>query len=307
MVMKRLHVSKQLSPRLRRHITFFSSLGCAAIIGLAAGGSQLQSWYSHEAENERQLQSLYPKDLVFEEPYIDEPVGKKFGCLLHVIGVLYMLMGLNTVCDVYFAGSIDKLVDAWQMTADVAGATFMAAGGSAPELFTSLIGATIAMNDVGFGTIVGSAVFNVLFVIGLCGYVAKGNIDLTWWPLFRDCTYYICSLAVLAAFTADQVIKVWEAVILFSLYLGYIVIMFFNTRLQAIAYGVQRSTSSSQVTHVKPVTTVLGVESEDGKPQAVQDNYVEPEKIKATAMEDATTEAVKSPSSPQKSTDIEAP
>lgn len=42
-----------------------------------------------------------------------------------------------------------------------------------------------AQNDVGFGTIVGSAVFNVLFVIGLCGYVAKGNIDLTWWPLFR--------------------------------------------------------------------------------------------------------------------------
>ena len=42
----------------------------------------------------------------------------------------------------------------------------MAAGGSAPELFTSMIGVFIAFSDVGIGTIVGSAVFNILFVIG---------------------------------------------------------------------------------------------------------------------------------------------
>ena len=40
----------------------------------------------------------------------------------------------------------------------------MAAGGSAPELFTSIIGVFIAQSDVGIGTIVGSAVFNILFV-----------------------------------------------------------------------------------------------------------------------------------------------
>ncbi len=39
----------------------------------------------------------------------------------------------------------------------------MAAGGSAPELFTSFIGAFISRSNVGFGTIDGSAVFNVLF------------------------------------------------------------------------------------------------------------------------------------------------
>lgn len=143
---------------------------------------------------------------------------------------------MNTVCDVYFAGSIDLLCDAWNLTPDVAGATWMAAGGSAPEFFTSIVGATIAQNDVGFGTIVGSAVFNVLFVIGLCGYVAKGNIELTWWPLFRDCTYYICSLAVLAAFTFNQLIEAWEAAILFSLYIGYVSFMFVNKPLNVWAY-----------------------------------------------------------------------
>merc|ERR1719199_1931866 len=90
------------------------------------------------------------------------------------------------------------MVNKWDIKPDVAGATFMAAGGSAPELFTSLIGAVMSESDVGFSTIVGSAVFNVLFVIGLCGFAAKVPIKLTWWPLFRDCTYYIIGLSVLA-------------------------------------------------------------------------------------------------------------
>ena len=34
----------------------------------------------------------------------------------------YMVLGLNTVCDVYFAGAIDLLCDAWDLTPDVAGA-----------------------------------------------------------------------------------------------------------------------------------------------------------------------------------------
>jgi sodium/potassium/calcium exchanger 2 len=102
----------------------------------------------------------------------------------------------------------------------------MAAGGSAPELFTSLIGAVVTTNDVGFGTIVGSAVFNVLFVIGLCGWAADKPIKLTWWPLLRDCTYYILGLFLLAIFSnTDQGIVFWEAAVLFSAYICYCLLM----------------------------------------------------------------------------------
>ncbi|KAI1240308.1 Sodium/potassium/calcium exchanger 3, partial [Lamprotornis superbus] len=58
------------------------------------------------------------------------------------------------------------------LSEDVAGATFMAAGSSAPELFTSVIGVFITKGDVGVGTIVGSAVFNILCIIGVCGLFA---------------------------------------------------------------------------------------------------------------------------------------
>jgi sodium/potassium/calcium exchanger 2 len=89
------------------------------------------------------------------------------------------------------------LIKRWNIGPDIAGATFMAAGGSAPELFTSFIG-TFNQSAVGFGTIVGSAVFNVLFVIGTCAVASKEVLELAWWPLARDCTYYCTSLLTLA-------------------------------------------------------------------------------------------------------------
>jgi K+-dependent Na+/Ca+ exchanger-like protein len=91
------------------------------------------------------------------------------------------------------------------------------------------------MSDVGSSTIVGSAVFNVLFLIGLCGFVAKEAIELSWWPLFRDCTYYIFGLVILAFVVWDRKISVWEAAVLFGAYILYCTIMCFNSRLEALA------------------------------------------------------------------------
>ncbi|CAE7174824.1 SLC24A2 [Symbiodinium pilosum] len=234
---------RELKPSARRKINAICSLGVA--VALVALGF-VEEFRHETSSTARRLagnqtasdlpENFYPDDLLLNKPYGEEPVGKKFLALVHCVGIAYMVLGLNTVCDVYFAGSIDILCDTWNLTPDVAGATWMAAGGSAPEFFGSMIGATIAQNDVGFGTIVGSAVFNVLFVIGLCGYVAKGNIELTWWPLFRDCSYYITALGVLASFTYDQVIEAWEAVILFIMYIGYVCFMFFNKPLNVWAY-----------------------------------------------------------------------
>ena len=51
-----------------------------------------------------------------------------------------MFMALSIVCDEFFVPALEVIIDKLQITEDVAGATLMAAGGSAPELFTSIIG-----------------------------------------------------------------------------------------------------------------------------------------------------------------------
>ena len=159
----------------------------------------------------------------------------------YAFGILYLFLALAIVCDEYFVPALEEMSGEHQLnlSLDVAGATLMAAGGSAPELFTSLFG-TFNRSSVGFGTIVGSAVFNVLFVIGMCSLLSKEVLQLTWWPLFRDSSYYAISLLVLAIFVGvvtPEEVELWEALILFGMYFGYVGIMYFNEKLYNLFTG----------------------------------------------------------------------
>jgi len=249
-----------------RKVRFASS--AAAVLGLTACAAFSESWQGavlHEGDGtprhdesagslagpsakHRRLEdggiSEYVTDPLIDKPY--KHADNRWWIFVHIIVIGYMLLGLNTICDSYFTGALDTMVATWHIKPDVAGATFMAAGGSAPELFTSLIGTTISESDVGFGTIVGSAVFNVLFVIGLCGFAAAMPIKLTWWPLARDCTYYIVSLIILAIFArTGHEIELWEACILFMSYILYCTLMYFNSFFEAKLGLGEKDESSS--------------------------------------------------------------
>ncbi|KAL6731164.1 hypothetical protein Aduo_002064 [Ancylostoma duodenale] len=152
--------------------------------------------------------------------------------LLHVCGLIYMFVSLAIVCDEFFVPSLAVLTEKLAISDDVAGATFMAAGGSAPEFFTSVIGVFIAQNNVGIGTIVGSATFNILCVLACCTLFSTTVLQLTWWPLFRDVSIYILALLMLVLFFMDEKITWPEALSLFIVYLVYCTIMKFNVVLE---------------------------------------------------------------------------
>ncbi|XP_026104607.1 sodium/potassium/calcium exchanger 4-like, partial [Carassius auratus] len=157
---------------------------------------------------------------------------KSGGVLLHIIAALYMFLALAIVCDDYFVTSLEKICEKLNLSEDVAGATFMAAGSSAPELFASVIGVFITHGDVGVGTIVGSAVFNILCIIGVCGIFAGQVVLLTRWAVFRDSFFYILSVVALIVFIYDEKIVWWESLVLVLMYAVYILIMKFNASMQ---------------------------------------------------------------------------
>ena len=152
------------------------------------------------------------------------PADPKGLAAVYALGVLYLFIALAIIADDFFCPSLDDIADRMKLSPDVAGATLMAAGSSAPELFTSAVG-TFLRSDVGFGTIVGSAVFNLLFVVGVCVLATKVPMNLTWWPLLRDSSFYILTLIVLAIFfgvNTPQRIEWYEALTLFLLYFVFI-------------------------------------------------------------------------------------
>ncbi|KAJ8871918.1 hypothetical protein PR048_028258 [Dryococelus australis] len=119
-------------------------------------------------------------------------------------------------------GVVIYCVAALNMSNDVAGATFMAAATSAPELFVNVIGTFITEGDIGVGTIVGSAVFNILAVAACCGIGAGIVVPLDWWPLTRDCLAYGVTVALMICIIHDERVEWYEALILVLLYIVYI-------------------------------------------------------------------------------------
>ncbi|XP_070848765.1 sodium/potassium/calcium exchanger 2-like isoform X1 [Chaetodon trifascialis] len=205
-------------------------------------------------------QGEYPPDIFTIEE------RRQGAVVLHMFGMIYMFIALAIVCDEFFVPALTVITEKLTISDDVAGATFMAAGGSAPELFTSIIGVFISHSNVGIGTIVGSAVFNILFVIGMCAIFSKEILNLTWWPLFRDVSFYILDLILLIIFFLDNIISVWESVTLLSGYAAYVIFMKFNGKVEGF---VKDCMNKNQVVEVevqpKDEKASPGAPEDDGK------------------------------------------
>ncbi|KAM4603889.1 sodium/potassium/calcium exchanger 2-like [Polymixia lowei] len=173
--------------------------------------------------------------------------------VLHMFGMLYMFISLAIVCDEFFVPALTVITEKLAISDDVAGATFMAAGGSAPELFTSVIGIFVSHSNVGIGTIVGSAVFNILFVIGMCALFSKEVLNLTWWPLFRDVSFYIIGLLMLIYFFLDNQITVGESISLLLCYFTYVTFMKFNADVEQV---IKRMMDGNQVDELESAPKV---------------------------------------------------
>ncbi|XP_077597844.1 sodium/potassium/calcium exchanger 2 isoform X7 [Stigmatopora nigra] len=195
-----------------------------------------------DEEGHNASQGSYPTDL------FDLSQRRKGAVAMHMFGMIYMFIALAIVCDEFFVPALTVITEKLGISDDVAGATFMAAGGSAPELFTSIIGVFISHSNVGIGTIVGSAVFNILFVIGMCAIFSKEILNLTWWPLFRDVSFYILDLILLIVFFLDNFISVGESVTLLSGYAAYVIFMKFNSTVEGF---VKSCMNKNQVVEVE--------------------------------------------------------
>lgn len=168
----------------------------------------------------------------FPSPIIG-PTGRKYGGILIYIAIcVYSFLGLAIVCDKYFVKSLNRICEELKLSSDVAGATFMAAGSSAPELATVIIGVFLAQDDIGISGVIGSAVFNVMFVIAMCGLFATTALYLNWWPLCRDCFFYYISIIIMLVAIANESINWFESVLLLVTYVIYCIALYYNESLE---------------------------------------------------------------------------
>merc|ERR1719461_2822071 len=176
-------------------------------------------------------------------PYDNLSGGDRFGRgLLYITLMVYLFIGVAIASD-KFMESIEMItaqekevsvkdprtgktqvviVKVWNET--VANLTLMALGSSAPEIMLSVIeiwAKGFKAGDLGPGTIVGSAAFNLFMIIGLCMYVIPDDevrkikhlrvfIVTATWSVFA----YIWLYVILAPISRGRV-ESWEGILTF--------------------------------------------------------------------------------------------
>ena len=137
--------------------------------------------------------------------------------------ILLMLLAfylLAEICDKYFVESLEKISKRLSLSPEASGATFMAVGSSAPELFVSLLALFKPGEEaMGAGTIIGSAIFNILVITGAS--IAVRQDFIIWQPVIRDMLFYSFTIIALLFTFRDGSITLIEILMFLSLYFIY--------------------------------------------------------------------------------------
>jgi len=150
---------------------------------------------------------------------------------LYALALITSFYLIAQVSDRYFVISLDQIAKRFNMSHDMSGATLMAIGSSAPELFVAIIALLRpgGHEEIGVGTIVGSALFNLLVIIGVS--VIVKDAKLQWQPILRDLLFYTLAIVTLYVVFIDGMITMPESLLLMSLYGGYILAVIYWRKL----------------------------------------------------------------------------
>lgn len=103
----------------------------------------------------------------------DKPKRSLLKCVLFTVGGLAgIIIGGQFVVD-----SATRIATGFGMSETLVGLTIVAVGTSLPELVTSIVAAKKGESDIAIGNVVGSNVFNILFVLAASAAITPMNIN----------------------------------------------------------------------------------------------------------------------------------
>ena len=154
------------------------------------------------------------EEMKVEKGSSKEPIAKSI--LISIIGIIGIIIGGNLVVD-----SARDIALTLGMSENLIGLTIVSIGTSLPEFVTSVIAAKKGESDIVIGNIIGSNIFNILFVLGISSIIHSINVtpivyfDMIIMLVFTVITYIF-------AVTKKKVTK-FEGIILTTTYLLYII------------------------------------------------------------------------------------
>lgn len=124
--------------------------------------------------------------------------------LLLILGLVLILVGANYLTD----GSA-AVAQRFHMPEFIIGLTIVAVGTSTPELVVSVMSALKGQSDLAIGNIVGSNIFNVFLILGICALITP--LALTRSTIRRDIPIGMAASVLLLLFACGKDLHIAEA------------------------------------------------------------------------------------------------
>lgn len=149
----------------------------------------------------------------------EESEIKDLGIFKIILFIVGGLIALVYGSDLTVNSAID-IAKSLNISDRIIGLTIIAIGTSLPELVTCIIAALKKQSDIAIGNIVGSNIFNILFVIGLTGVIKP----MTFSPefLFDGAIAIISSILLFMCTVRDRALTRWEGISFIAMYIGYL-------------------------------------------------------------------------------------
>lgn len=135
--------------------------------------------------------------------------------LLLIVGFVLLIKG----ADFFVEGSSD-VARLFKIPSVVIGLTIVAAGTSAPEAAVSITAGLAGSNDIALNNVIGSNVFNLLVVVGVCAAIKVFTADEIIFK--RDLPICIGLTALLTIFLFDGSLGLVDGIVLLVLFVSYI-------------------------------------------------------------------------------------
>jgi cation:H+ antiporter len=143
---------------------------------------------------------------------------------LVLVGLLLLALGANWLVD----GAVE-IANLFEVSELVIGLTIVAVGTSLPEIATSLVASLRGQRDIAVGNVVGSNIFNVLLVVGVCALASPIPVTVSKSAVRLDIPIMVAvAVACWPVFYTGYSIDRWEGFSFLGLYVSYIVFLYFQ-------------------------------------------------------------------------------
>lgn len=135
--------------------------------------------------------------------------------ILAAVGLAGVIFGGDLVVD-----NASDIAKAAGMSETLVGLTIVAVGTSLPELVTSVVASVKKENDIAVGNVIGSDIFNIIFILGLSSSINALTLDRS---ALTDMLVILCSgIAVLLIALFSKKMQRWQGALAVLLYVGYL-------------------------------------------------------------------------------------